>query len=91
VWSAPVKDQLEDRLRRMVCRGDVALGTAQRDISTDWIAAYRKYFHADQPVSTDSPSASALPHSSVPLENKVFTKYRHSSDKDFREVRQFLE
>jgi hypothetical protein len=61
VWNAHVKDQLEDRLRRMVCRGDVDLGTAQRDISTDWIAAYRKYFHADQPVSGDSPSTSALP------------------------------
>jgi hypothetical protein len=61
VWNAHVKDQLEDRLRRMVCRGDVDLGTAQHDISTDWIAAYRKYFHADQPVSGDSPSTSALP------------------------------
>jgi hypothetical protein len=61
VWNAHVKDQLEDRLRRMECRGDVGLGTAQRDISTDWIAAYRKYFHADQLVSGDSPSTSALP------------------------------
>jgi hypothetical protein len=54
VWSAHVKDQLEDRLHRMVCRGDVDLTTAQHDISTDWIAAYRKYFHADRPVSDDS-------------------------------------
>lgn len=34
----------------MVCLGDVDLATAQRDISTDWIAAYRKYFHVDSPV-----------------------------------------
>jgi hypothetical protein len=54
VWNAHVKDQLEDRLHRMVCRGDLDLATAQRDISTDWIAAYRKYFHADQPVSDGS-------------------------------------
>lgn len=54
VWNAHVKDQLEDRLRQLVCRGDLDLATAQRDISTDWIAAYRKYFHADQPVPASS-------------------------------------
>jgi hypothetical protein len=54
VCNAHVKDQLEDRLHRMVCRGHVDLATAQRDISTDWIAAYRKYFHADSPVSDNS-------------------------------------
>jgi hypothetical protein len=54
VWNAHVKDQLEDRLHEMVCRGDVDLATAQRDISTDWIAAYRKYFHADRPVEDGS-------------------------------------
>lgn len=54
VWNAHVKDQLEDRLHRMVCHGDLDLATAQRDISTDWIAAYRKYFHADRPVADNS-------------------------------------
>lgn len=54
LWNAHVKDQLEDRLHEMVCRGDLDLATAQRDISTDWIGAYRKYFHVDQPVSSDS-------------------------------------
>jgi hypothetical protein len=58
VWNAHVKDQLEDRLHRMVCSGDVDLATAQRDISTDWIAAYRKYFHADRPVEGGSSSNS---------------------------------
>jgi hypothetical protein len=56
VWNAHVKDQLEDRLHQMVCRGDVDLATAQRDISTDWIAAYRKYFHVDRPVLDGSTS-----------------------------------
>jgi hypothetical protein len=54
VWNAHVKDQLEDRLHEMVCHGEVDLATAQHDISTDWIAAYRKYFHADRPVADDS-------------------------------------
>jgi hypothetical protein len=58
VWNAQVKDQLEDRLHNMVCHGDVDLATAQHDISTDWIAAYRKYFHADKPVAKNS---SAVP------------------------------
>ena len=49
VWNAHVKDRLENRLREMVCHGDIDLSTAQRDISTDWIAAYRKYFHAQTP------------------------------------------
>jgi hypothetical protein len=49
-WNAHVKDQLEERLHEMVCRGDVDLATAQQDISKDWIAAYRKYFHTDHPL-----------------------------------------
>jgi hypothetical protein len=51
VWNARVKDALEDRLHELVCRGDVDLPTAQREIATDWIAAYKKYFHTDRPVN----------------------------------------
>jgi hypothetical protein len=51
-WNAHVKDQLEERLRQMVCHGDVELTTAQQDISKDWIAAYRKYFHTDKPINS---------------------------------------
>jgi hypothetical protein len=54
LWNARVKDQLEDRLHQMVCHGDLDLATAQHDISTDWIAAYRKYFHAETPVPEGS-------------------------------------
>jgi Putative zinc-finger len=50
VWNAHVKDQLEDRLREMVCNGEIDLSTAQRDISVDWIVAYKKYFHTDRPL-----------------------------------------
>jgi len=50
VWNAHVKDALEDRLHRMVCEGKLDLATAQRDIATDWIAAYKKYFHTDRPL-----------------------------------------
>ena len=49
-WNAHVKDALEDRLHAMVCRGELPLATAQHEIATDWIAAYRKYV-ADAPVA----------------------------------------
>jgi hypothetical protein len=50
VWNASVKDSLEDRLRELVCEGRVDLATAQHDLSADWIAAYKKYFHTDRPI-----------------------------------------
>jgi len=50
VWNAHVKDALEERLHQMVCSGQVDLFTAQHDIATDWIAAYKKYFHTNKPL-----------------------------------------
>jgi hypothetical protein len=50
VWNAGVKDALEDRLRQMVCDGSLDLAEAQRDIAANWIAAYKKYFHTNQPL-----------------------------------------
>lgn len=50
VWNARVKDALEERLHEMVCSGQLDLTTAQHDIATDWIAAYKKYFHTSQPL-----------------------------------------
>ena len=41
--GARVKDQLENRLNRLVCSGAMPLATAQRLIATHWIAAWRKY------------------------------------------------
>jgi hypothetical protein len=49
-WNASAKDALERHLHRMVCDGKVDLAEAQRDISTNWIAAYQKYFHTTKPV-----------------------------------------
>ena len=51
VWNARVKDALEDRLREMVCAGSMDLGEAQREIATNWITAYKKYFHTNQPLA----------------------------------------
>jgi hypothetical protein len=48
-WNARVKDQLEDHLRELVCEGKLDVSTAQREIATDWISAYKKYFQTDRP------------------------------------------
>ena len=50
VWNAHVKDALEERLHELVCSGQLDLSTAQHDIATDWIAAYKKYFHTNKPL-----------------------------------------
>jgi Putative zinc-finger len=50
-WNARVKDDLERLLARMVCEGRLELSVAQRDIAADWIAAYKKYFHASAPLT----------------------------------------
>jgi hypothetical protein len=50
-WNARVKDSLEEYLHESVCAGKLDLQTAQSDISHDWIAAYKKYFHTDKPLS----------------------------------------
>ena len=51
VWNARVKDALEDLLRNKVCDGTLELRQAQREIAQNWIAAYKKYFHTDRPLS----------------------------------------
>ena len=50
-WNARVKDALEEHLHQLVCAGRLDLPTAQHDIATDWIAAYKKYFHTDRPIA----------------------------------------
>jgi len=56
-WNAHVKDKLENEIHAEVCSGKVDLPTAQHDISTDWIAAYKKYFHTNLPLSAGSGSS----------------------------------
>jgi hypothetical protein len=51
VWNSYVKDDLETYLHQQVCAGKLDLKTAQHDIATDWVSAYKKYFHTDRPLS----------------------------------------
>lgn len=50
MWNARVKDALEDFLRDKVCTGEMELEEAQREIATDWIAAYKRYFGTNAPL-----------------------------------------
>ncbi len=52
-WNARVKDALENELHRLVCSRQLDLRTAQQEIATNWIAAYKKYFHTDRPRAWD--------------------------------------
>lgn len=70
-WNSFVKDDLEDYLHQSVCRGDLDLEVAQRDVATDWISAYKKYFHTEVPLahvtSVDLPSPRVdLPRTRTP-------------------------
>lgn len=42
-WGAKEKDQLENRLHRLVCSGKLDLPTAQQAIARDWVAAWEIY------------------------------------------------
>ncbi|MGH8220777.1 MAG: hypothetical protein ACREUT_19765 [Steroidobacteraceae bacterium] len=42
-WGSDAKDRLEDRLHTDICRGRLPLAEAQRAMSDDWIAAYKRY------------------------------------------------
>jgi hypothetical protein len=53
-WNSHLKDALEDRLHELVCEHKISLATAQRDISSDWISAYKKYFQTDRPIASHS-------------------------------------
>ena len=51
-WNAHVKDKLENELHAEVCAGKIDLPTAQHEISTDWIASYKKHFGTSAPLSS---------------------------------------
>lgn len=53
-WNAHVKDELEDHLHELVCQGKLDLSTAQHDMATNWISAYKKYFHTEKPLQHTS-------------------------------------
>ena len=62
-----MKDELEPLLPTLVCCGHAPLAIAQRDMATDWVAAYKKYF-TDRPLHAyssrdgdDGPAVGVIP------------------------------
>jgi hypothetical protein len=49
-WNAYVKDELERFFHRRVCEGTIELTTAQREMASDWIAAYKRHFNTSVPL-----------------------------------------
>jgi hypothetical protein len=49
-WNAHAKDALETRLPQLICRGEIDLVTAQREIASNWIAAHKKYLAGEPAV-----------------------------------------
>jgi hypothetical protein len=49
VWNAHVKDALEQFLADEVCGGRMSLAQAQREIATNWVAAYQRHFRTGTP------------------------------------------
>jgi hypothetical protein len=49
-WNARAKDVLENQLPRLVCSGELDLATAQREIASNWISAYKKYMAAEPTI-----------------------------------------
>lgn len=55
-WSARRKDQLELRLKALVCSGALPLAEARRVIAADWRAAWSKYVGTDARDAVDDPA-----------------------------------
>jgi hypothetical protein len=66
--GARVKDQLENKLRALVCAGTIQLSTAQTAIATNWWIAYETYIVGQQPAAVvpAAPAAPMLAPSSAP-------------------------
>lgn len=54
LWNAHAKDDLEDRLHQMVCNREIGISEAQHELATNWIAAYKKYFHTQTPLRREA-------------------------------------
>jgi hypothetical protein len=49
-WNSYVKDALERKLHNLVCAGQLDLKTAQHEIASNWIEAYKKYVGENPPT-----------------------------------------
>ncbi len=67
-----MKDRLENFLHAEVCAGRMPIEQAQREIASDWIAAYQKYLGEPTPAPC-RPSAQADYETVTSRSRPVFT------------------
>ena len=72
-WNSFVKDALERKLHTLVCAGRVDLKTAQREIASNWIEAYKKYVGESPPASRVRETRTTAANSAV---NEVWVNTR---------------
>ena len=56
-WNSYMKDALERRLHNLVCAGKLDIKTAQQEIASNWIKAYKKYV-GPEPETFNPPESS---------------------------------
>ena len=66
--GARVKDQVENKLRTLICGGTITLATAQRAIASNWWVAYQTYVGAVPAASTfKAPAIAKAPLAPAPV------------------------
>jgi hypothetical protein len=60
-----VKDALERKLHSLVCAGKLDLKTAQTEIASNWIEAYKKYVGESPPAPTAQKTKTAPANSTA--------------------------
>jgi hypothetical protein len=76
-WNSYVKDALERKLHNLVCAGELDLKTAQCEIASNWIEAYKKYVakNPSTPISRETKSGPATPAANEVWVNTRSGKY----------------
>lgn len=55
-WNAHVKDRLEMKLKKLICKQNADIPVLQAEVARDWIAAYLKYV-GKEPIVAESRDA----------------------------------
>jgi hypothetical protein len=76
-WNSYVKYALERKLHKLVCAGHLDLKSAQREIASDWIEAYKKYVRTTPPapIVRETKPAPATTTTNEVWVNTRFSKY----------------
>jgi hypothetical protein len=89
-WNSFIKDALERKLHNLVCAGHLDLKTAQREIASNWIEAYKKYVAKNPHVSAaqEAKSEPAIPATDEVWGNTRSGKYWRPGSQFYGKTRQ---